>query len=64
MTGAPSIDGGGLYLSPGFIDIHVHGGGGHDFMDASEEAVIGACMNTLCPMISVIESYVSHGRRL
>ncbi len=26
-------DADGCYLSPGFIDIHVHGGGGHDFMD-------------------------------
>lgn len=28
------------YLSPGFIDIHVHGGGGYDFMDGTEEAFI------------------------
>lgn len=29
------IEGNGeYYLSPGFIDIHVHGGGGFDFMDA------------------------------
>ncbi|MDB5121907.1 MAG: nagA [Mucilaginibacter sp.] len=34
------IDAGGDYISPGFIDIHVHGGGGHDFMDASEEAFL------------------------
>jgi len=27
------LDAGGEYLSPGFIDIHVHGGAGHDFMD-------------------------------
>ncbi|WP_018626009.1 N-acetylglucosamine-6-phosphate deacetylase [Niabella aurantiaca] len=27
------IDAGGAYVSPGFIDIHVHGGGGYDFMD-------------------------------
>ncbi|NGM62722.1 N-acetylglucosamine-6-phosphate deacetylase [Sphingobacterium sp. SGG-5] len=26
------------YLSPGFIDIHVHGGGGYDFMDGTAEA--------------------------
>lgn len=26
------------YLSPGFIDIHIHGGGGYDFMDCTEEA--------------------------
>jgi len=29
----------GLYLSPGFIDIHLHGGGGADFIDGTEEAV-------------------------
>lgn len=32
------IDASGLYLSHGFIDIHVHGGGGHDFMDGTREA--------------------------
>ncbi|HTE24701.1 N-acetylglucosamine-6-phosphate deacetylase [Flavitalea sp.] len=35
-----SIDAKGNYLSPGFIDIHVHGGGGHDFMDGTEEAFL------------------------
>ena len=29
-------------LPPDFIDIHVHGGGGHDFMDGTEEAFIKA----------------------
>jgi N-acetylglucosamine-6-phosphate deacetylase len=27
------VDAAGNYVSPGFIDIHVHGGGGYDFMD-------------------------------
>jgi N-acetylglucosamine-6-phosphate deacetylase len=27
------------YISPGFIDIHVHGGGGADYMDGNVEAV-------------------------
>lgn len=36
------LDAGGDYLSPGFIDIHTHGGGGHDFMDGTVEAYIGA----------------------
>ena len=34
------IDAKGNYVSPGFIDIHVHGGGGHDFMDGTEEAYL------------------------
>ncbi|HSZ86186.1 MAG TPA: amidohydrolase family protein, partial [Puia sp.] len=34
------IDAGGKYISPGFIDIHVHGGGGHDFMDNTIEAFL------------------------
>jgi N-acetylglucosamine-6-phosphate deacetylase len=37
------IDGKGLYLSPGFIDIHTHGAGGADFMDGSVEAVCTVC---------------------
>ena len=32
------IDAAGSYVAPGFIDLHVHGGGGHDFMDGTEEA--------------------------
>ncbi len=33
-------DFGGDYISPGFIDLHVHGGGGCDFMDGTEEAFL------------------------
>lgn len=36
----PSVDANGKYISPGFIDIHVHGGGGYDFMDATETAFL------------------------
>ncbi len=35
------IDANGQYVSPGFIDIHLHGGGGHDFMDGTVEAFLG-----------------------
>jgi len=37
---AEQIDAAGRYIAPGFIDIHIHGGGGFDFMDESEEAFI------------------------
>lgn len=35
------IDAGGNYISPGFIDLHVHGGGNHDFMDNTVDAFLG-----------------------
>jgi N-acetylglucosamine-6-phosphate deacetylase len=38
---AQVIDAGRRYASPGFIDIHTHGGGGYDFLDGSVEAVLG-----------------------
>ena len=34
------INANGNYISPGFIDLHVHGGGGHDFMDNTIEAFL------------------------
>lgn len=36
---AAVIDAKGGYISPGFVDIHVHGGAGADFMDGTVEAV-------------------------
>jgi len=40
---AARTDASRLYVSPGFVDIHVHGGGGADTMDATPEA-----LRTLC----------------
>lgn len=40
-AGDAVIDGGGLYLAPGFIDLHVHGGGGHSVMAGTREAIVG-----------------------
>jgi len=36
---AKIIDVAGKYLTPGFIDIHLHGGGGADVMDGTEKAL-------------------------
>jgi N-acetylglucosamine-6-phosphate deacetylase len=41
VQGAVEVDAGGRYVAPGLIDIHVHGGGGHDFMDGTVEAFHG-----------------------
>uniref|UniRef100_A0A7C2NWT6 N-acetylglucosamine-6-phosphate deacetylase n=1 Tax=Schlesneria paludicola TaxID=360056 RepID=A0A7C2NWT6_9PLAN len=41
--GATTIDAGGGYIAPGFVDLHVHGGDGADFMDGTAEAVVTAC---------------------
>src|SRR5215467_15113809 len=36
---AEQVDAGGFYIAPGFVDIHVHGGAGSDFMDATAAEV-------------------------
>ncbi len=50
---------GDAYISPGFIDIHTHGAGGHPFLDSSADDVIAACnlhlthgTTTLLPTLS------------
>ena len=40
LPGATEIDAQGCYVSPGFIDLHVHGGAGYDFMDGTLEAFL------------------------
>lgn len=37
---APEINCEGMYLSPGFVDIHTHGGGGYDYMDGTLQDVV------------------------
>ncbi|MDR1500260.1 MAG: N-acetylglucosamine-6-phosphate deacetylase [Tannerellaceae bacterium] len=42
IEGATVIDARGNYVAPGCIDTHVHGGGGHDFSEATSEAFLAA----------------------
>lgn len=48
----------GYYVSPGFVDIHTHGGGGYRF-EGSVEEIIGGCnfhlrhgTTSICPTVS------------
>ena len=45
---AAKVDVGGAYVSPGFIDLHVHGTGGYDSTDATRTALSGL-RKTLLP---------------
>ena len=38
LIGAEQIDARGMYIVPGYVCMHAHGGGGHDFTEATEEA--------------------------
>lgn len=40
IPNAIPINAKGNYLSPGFIDLHIHGGGGADFMDGEVDAFL------------------------
>lgn len=41
------IDCNGLYVSPGFVDVHIHGAGGYDTMDGTFES-INEISKTIC----------------
>jgi N-acetylglucosamine-6-phosphate deacetylase len=45
-----TIDAKGNYISPGFIDVHIHGGGGSDFMDG-----------TVKDFLTIAETHLQHG---
>ena len=50
VIGAEVVDAKGMYVVPGGVEIHIHGGGGCDFMEDTEEAFRGA-----------IKAHMKHG---
>ncbi|WP_300704105.1 N-acetylglucosamine-6-phosphate deacetylase [Bacteroides sp.] len=50
LIGARLIDAKGMYIVPGFVCMHAHGGGGHDFTECTEEAFQAA-----------IQAHLRHG---
>lgn len=38
-SGSPTYDARGMIVIPGLVDIHIHGAGGHDVMEATPEAL-------------------------
>ena len=50
LIGARLIDAKGMYIVPGFVCMHAHGGGGHDFTECTEEA-----------FRSIINAHLGHG---
>ena len=50
VIGAKVIDAKGMYIVPGLVAMHVHGGGGHDFKEGTEEAFQAA-----------VQAHLKHG---
>lgn len=50
LIGANQVDAKGMFIVPGFVCMHAHGGGGHDFSECTEEA-----------FRSAVKSHQKHG---
>ena len=50
VIGATVIDAKGMYIVPGFISMHSHGGAGHDFTEATPEA-----------FEAIVQAHLKHG---
>lgn len=50
LIGARLIDAKGMYIVPGFVGMHAHGGGGHDFTECTPQA-----------FRSIVQAHLRHG---
>ena len=79
VIGAKLIDAKGMYIVPGGVEIHVHGGGGRDFMEGTEDAfrtaikahmqhgttsIFPTLSSSTIPMIPVQPLHVCAARRI
>ena len=62
VVGATLIDAKGMYIVPGGVEIHVHGGGGRDFMEGTEEAFRAAVAAHMQRMVRPVFSPHCHPR--
>jgi N-acetylglucosamine-6-phosphate deacetylase len=53
------LDLGASLIVPGFVDMHVHGGGGHSFQAGAEEAALGAAFHRRHGTTTLLASLVS-----
>jgi N-acetylglucosamine-6-phosphate deacetylase len=63
-AGAAIVDAGTGFIGPGYVDIHVHGGEGADFMDGTPEAVRTACRaHARCGTTSIFPTTTTGSKR-
>ena len=55
VVGANLIDAQGMYIVPGGIEIHAHGGGGRELMEGTEDA-LRAAVNQYIPHIVLFDN--------
>ena len=62
-AGASRYDARALTVAPGFVDVHIHGAGGHDVMEGTAEALETVDPHSLAPRHNVARRHDRHRER-